>query len=305
MSDTGAESGTERKRYRRATRDEGRAVTALRHARVLAALAAAGVLLTGYLTAAHWLQAALPFCAAGSGCDAVRASRWSVLFGIALPAWGLAVYALLAALLWRSRRSPQLWPASFLITLVSWTVSVYYTAIVRIELDAFCGWCLLSLGLLTALLAGLSLARPAEGRADTRWRVWLPAGALLALTASGVVHLYHAGVFDPAAGPEDPDLRALAEHLTARGARFYGAYWCPHCEDQKEMFGASAHRLPYVECSPHGRRGPRAAECVAARIGGYPTWIIDGRRFERVMTPEQLARYSGFRRDRPAREPPH
>ena len=39
----------------------------------------------------------------------------------------------------------------------------------------------------------------------------------------GVVHLHYQGVFDPAAGPEDPRLRALAEHLTEAGARFYGA----------------------------------------------------------------------------------
>lgn len=302
VSDTDPQTRTERKQRRRAARDQGATVTGLRHARVLAALAAAGVLLTAYLTAAYWLEATLPFCAAGSSCEVVRGSRWSVLFGIPLPAWGLAGYALLAALLWRSRRSPQVWPAAFSVTFVAWTVSVYYTAIAGIELGAFCGWCLLSLGLLTALLAGLALARPQQAPVDTRWRVWLPAGALLALTASGIVHLYHAGVFDPAAGPEDPYLRALAEHLAASGAHFYGAYWCPHCEDQKELFGASAHRLPYVECSPHGRRGPRATECVAAGIGGYPTWIIGGRRFERVLTPEQLARYSGYRRADPPPE---
>tara|TARA_Y100001968_G_scaffold286084_1_gene286504 strand:- start:27 stop:398 length:372 start_codon:yes stop_codon:yes gene_type:complete len=29
----------------------------------------------------------------------------------------------------------------------------------------------------------------------------------------------------------------LAEHLTKEGVVMYNAYWCPHCHDQKEMFG--------------------------------------------------------------------
>ena len=33
----------------------------------------------------------------------------------------------------------------------------------------------------------------------------------------------------------------------------YGAYWCPHCAHQKELFGAEAWSLiPYVECSLKG-----------------------------------------------------
>ena len=39
------------------------------------------------------------------------------------------------------------------------------------------------------------------------------------------LHLHYRGVFDAAAGPEDPYLRAIAEHLEASGAVFYGAYW--------------------------------------------------------------------------------
>jgi hypothetical protein len=29
-------------------------------------------------------------------------------------------------------------------------------------------------------------------------------------------------------------------------------------------------------------------------IQGYPTWIINGRRFGGVLTPEELAKHSGF-----------
>lgn len=35
----------------------------------------------------------------------------------------------------------------------------------------------------------------------------------------------------------------LARHLAEIGAKKYGAYWCPHCHEQKEPFGLLA------ECS--------------------------------------------------------
>ena len=46
---------------------------------------------------------------------------------------------------------------------------------------------------------------------------------------------------------------ALANHLKSRGSVMYGAYWCPHCQHQKELFGKEAWALiDYVECSPKG-----------------------------------------------------
>ena len=60
--------------------------------------------------------------------------------------------------------------------------------------------------------------------------------------------------------------RALAEHLAEEGALFYGASWCPHCQEQKRLFGASASRLPYIECSPAGRNTPQAPSCNSAGV---------------------------------------
>ena len=39
--------------------------------------------------------------------------------------------------------------------------------------------------------------------------------------------------------------REVAKHLKESGAKMYGAFWCSHCEDQKETFGAGAD-IPYV-----------------------------------------------------------
>ncbi len=32
----------------------------------------------------------------------------------------------------------------------------------------------------------------------------------------------------------------LAQHLKQTEAKFYGAFWCPHCHDQKQLFGQEA-----------------------------------------------------------------
>ena len=73
----------------------------------------------------------------------------------------------------------------------------------------------------------------------------------------------------------------------------YGAYWCPHCTDQKKMFGKAAGQLPYIECD---RRSPigKPAVCAAAGIRAFPTWDIGGKRYEGVLSLEELARLTGY-----------
>ena len=91
--------------------------------------------------------------------------------------------------------------------------------------------------------------------------------------------------------------RDLASFLKAKGAKMYGAFWCSHCEDQKEIFGAGAD-LPYVECFPDGwqRGAPLASACANANITGFPTWILeDGTKLEGDKSLKELAQAAGFR----------
>jgi thiol-disulfide isomerase/thioredoxin len=70
----------------------------------------------------------------------------------------------------------------------------------------------------------------------------------------------------------------FATCLKDKGAVFYGAFWCPHCQAQKKAFGSSAHLLPYVECSTPDANG-QLQVCKDQNITGYPTWILkDGTR---------------------------
>ena len=76
------------------------------------------------------------------------------------------------------------------------------------------------------------------------------------------------------AGPGKYD--AFATCLKDKGALFYGAFWCPHCQAQKKLFGSSAHLLPYIECSTPDANG-QTQVCIDQKIQSYPTWkLADG-----------------------------
>lgn len=75
-------------------------------------------------------------------------------------------------------------------------------------------------------------------------------------------------------------LDAFAKCLTAKQAKMYGAFWCPHCEEQKEKFGSSFQYAPYIECGIKGSKGIEPV-CTQAGIKRFPTWIFaDGTRVE-------------------------
>lgn len=81
----------------------------------------------------------------------------------------------------------------------------------------------------------------------------------------------------------------LAQCITDSGAKFYGAFWCPHCQAQKAMFGKSAKLLPYIECSEADGSG-QLQICIDEKIEGYPTWVFpDGTRETGEHSFEQLA----------------
>jgi hypothetical protein len=88
-------------------------------------------------------------------------------------------------------------------------------------------------------------------------------------------------------------LDAFAQCLGTKGAKMYGAYWCPHCETQKEMFGSSFQYAPYVECGVKGSRLP-AQVCTDANVKHYPTWVFaDGARVEGEHSLEFLSQETG------------
>jgi len=267
--------------------------------RVIFGLAVVGMALTAYLTTVKWFGETPLYCGVESSCDVVQSSRWSTLFGLPLSFWGFLTYAVLATLLWRMGRRRSLWGKATFVACMGVGVSTYLTIVSVVEIQATCMYCLASFAILIAIFALLCWTKP-EQIPGFQWKTWLPGTALSAVLAVAALHLHYSGVFDPAAGPEKPYLAALATHLEESGAKFYGAHWCPRCQDQKALFEASVKRLPYVECSPGGPGSPLTVSCAAKEIDNFPTWMIKGKRYIGLREPKALAKLSGFRWKEPA-----
>jgi uncharacterized membrane protein len=251
------------------------------------------MVLTGYLTWSAFTGGTPQGCVAGGGCDVVLTSPWATLLGLPTSLWGLLGYAALAGTAF-VRRADSHWSYAWTAAFFGVCYSVYLTAVSLTILGSACPYCLASLGLMTGILALVIVQRPAAMARRSWMREVAGRGALAAV----VILALHASYVAPEAeitGPEDPMTRALAEHLTNEGARFYGASWCPHCQDQKRLFGTSASRLPYIECSPGGRNAPQAGLCDRAGVKVYPTWVINGRVIVgEVLSLAQLASATGF-----------
>ena len=124
-------------------------------------------------------------------------------------------------------------------------------------------------------------------------RRWRKIGIVVAilLAAFGIYYLIyymHSDRYD-----------AFARCLGVKQVKMYGAFWCPHCADQKEMFGASFKYAPYVECGTPGQRAV-TQECKDFGIKRFPTWVFpatatspQGDRQERVISLEELSSKSG------------
>ncbi len=85
----------------------------------------------------------------------------------------------------------------------------------------------------------------------------------------------------------------FAQCLTDEGAVMYGAYWCPHCQAQKKLFGSSWDKVNYVECSlPNGNGQTQI--CIDEGIISYPVWkFADGKEISGQLSLQQLGSFTG------------
>lgn len=89
------------------------------------------------------------------------------------------------------------------------------------------------------------------------------------------------------------ELDGFASCLAEKEAKFFGAFWCPHCQAQKKLFGRSVSKLPYIECStPNGQAQTQI--CIDSNVESYPTWeFADGTRVTGEQTLAFLAEKTG------------
>lgn len=240
------------------------------------------------------------------GSSALAGSAYVQLGGVSLPLLGAIAYLLMGTLAItpvltkKQTLEAPTWTGLFMGSTAMTIFSGYLVYVMVGILAKTCIPCLLSAGLCLGLW-GITLA-------GNRWQSWgqllLPgiAVALVAMIASTGLYAYAqnpdtftAGNPPPAVTTDSGEAEiALAKHLTAIGAKKYGAWWCPHCHAQQTLFGKQAFQhLTYVECDEAGIN-PQPNMCRSVGVRSYPTWEINGQTYAGVQSLQSLAAASGY-----------
>ncbi|MCP9816684.1 vitamin K epoxide reductase family protein [Synechococcus sp. GreenBA-s] len=281
----------------------------------MAVLATIGAIDTGSITLKTWGLLGPISCAKEgffgcNGCEKVLASAWGSLLGQPLALFGFLAYssvlllAVVPLVLQGDLRTRLSQPSQWGLFLLSTGMAVFSAVLVGVMAFGIrdcCPFCILSALLSLSLFLLTLLGCDWEDRGQLLFR-----GVITALLV-GVVSLGWAasanrpdaslgqGVPPAVVAESSPAKLALAEHLSASGARMYSAYWCPHCHEQKELFGKQATaKLTVIECAPDGRNSQKAL-CDAKKIEGFPTWEINGQLDSGVKPLQKLADLSGYK----------
>jgi len=284
-----------------------------------AILSTVGVIDTGSITLNKWGWLGKLNCPGGiEGCDKVLNSPWGTLFqtndfSIPLSLLGLISYFLLLLMaifplipILKSQKNNLLrltWWGSFYISTATFIFSLILIYIMFFKIKAICFFCILSflISLLIILLNIFGGGWEDYGQLIFRGFIMSIAVLLAGLIWSSAVDPSTKDISNNIQGMppaviaiSSPEKIKLAEHLTNEGAVMYNAYWCPHCHDQKEMFGKEASsKLNLVECAKDGFNNKREL-CESKGITGFPSWEINGSIDSGVKTLKELAELSNY-----------
>lgn len=277
---------------------------------LIAGVAGLGAVETGYLSLIHFTSGVV--ACPTRGCDQVLSSPYAALLGLPLTLLGCFAYLTMAGLAlapllissdrhsqWRARLEQWTWLSLFAGAIAMVLFSGYLLYLLAVQIQVLCLYCLVS-ALFTVMLLVLTLL----GRAWPDLGQLFVIGTVVAvMILTGTLGAYAQGKDSPAsagmAGPElttvsGPAEIALADHLQQIEAKMYGAYWCPHCHEQKQLFGKIAFaKITYIECDPAGKNA-QPQRCDRVGITGFPTWEIDGQLHAGTLTLGELAQLSGY-----------
>ena len=281
----------------------------------MAVLATIGAIDTGSITLRKWEVLGSLTCAKDgffgcNGCEKVLSSAWGSLLGQPLSLFGFLAYTSVLAMAIaplvlpgdvRTELRQRLAWALFLVSTGMAAFSAVLVGVMIVGIRDCCPFCILSALLSLALMVLSILSVDWEDRGQLIFR-----GVLLAMTVLIVGLGWSVSVVRPSTSlakgapplverSSSPDAIALADHLTAKGVAVYTAYWCPHCHEQKELFGREAtRRLKVIECAPDGQNS-QAALCASKKIEGFPSWEINGKLESGVKPLIKLAGLSGYK----------
>ncbi|XVF15984.1 hypothetical protein REPUB_Repub09cG0203100 [Reevesia pubescens] len=282
-----------------------------------AGLGVIGLLETAYLTYLK-LSDSDAFCPLGGGsCGDVLNSDYAVVFGVPLPLIGLVAYGFVTALSLQlsakslpfgiSETNGRLLLLGSTTSMAAASAYFLYTLSTKFT-GTSCSYCIMS-ALLSFSLFFISVKDVGfqEIQKVVGLQVCIASLVIATLSAS---YSSTSPSIPPSPAKVDlpyftteittkssPFALSLARHLHSIGAKVYGAFWCSHCLEQKEMFGREAAKLlDYVECFPDGfKTGTKMIKaCADANLEGFPTWVINGQVLNGEVELKELAEVSGF-----------
>ena len=281
---------------------------------LVAGIAAVGTLGTGYLTITKLMGGgACPT----EGCDRVLSSPWGTVFGLPLTLFGCLAYGTmlvmaLAPLLINADQNKPLrqkletwtWPLMFMLAAAMMVFSAYLMTVLAFELKAFCPYCVGSALFALSMFLVILLGNRWEDLGQLAFMGFIV--GVLTLTSTLAIYAPIGAGDSPSstvAGQVGPPITtasgpaeiALAKHLKDSGAVMYAAWWCPHCHDQKQLFGAEAtEALNLVECAEDGQNSQVDLCRSKPEITGFPTWEINGEFYSGTQSLARLAELSGY-----------
>lgn len=299
---------------------------------LIGGVAILGILNTAYLTITKLTNGATA-CPSG-GCEQVLSSAYATVFGLPLALFGLLAYIGMAVFALAPLAVPSEQQKELRSNLENWTwlllfagstamlifsgylMSIMVTKfVVPYGAQGICYYCVAS-----AIFAATLFVLTLLGRAwDDIGQLFFTGIIVGMVTLVGTLALYApigkavAGAYNITSGSGqvfftvkdtsgDAEIQ-LARHLKKIGAKMYSAYWCPHCYEQKKLFGIEALKdLPFVECAPDGKDAQTAVcQDIAAKVEkqtgkpfGFPTWEINGKFYSGQETLQELATQSGY-----------
>ena len=286
---------------------------------LIAILSTIGIADTGSITLKNWgLFNSLSCPGVNKGCDAVLNSPWGTLINndqlnIPLSFAGLLTYsAILFIVLILSLKiiSPKqkiyrgLWWLLYLISCGSSVFSFLLITIMVIKIKSFCFFCLLSAILSFSIFILTIIGARFDNRETMFYR-----GLIIAFTVL-IGGLIWSNQVDPARAKEinlsnervSPKITTVssqekidfAKYLSNKNIVMYSAYWCPHCNDQKQLFGKQAvEELIIVECAKDGKNNQYKL-CQEKGIEGFPSWEINNRLYSGTMSLDELAKMTNY-----------
>ncbi len=274
---------------------------------LIAIIAGLGMIVTGYLTI-HAFGDQSVACPT-TDCDVVLSSPWAKIFGLPLALFGFLAYSGMGVLAlsplalqkpeqkeFRQKVEGFSWFFLFVGAVAMTCFSGYLMYILATAIKATCLYCIASAAFSLTFL-GLTLF---GNDWEDRGQLFFTALIVAVITLIGTLGIYNFRVADDS-GPGIPVVNnsgaaeiSLARHLTQTGAVMYGAYWCSHCHDQKELFGKQAFQdINYVECDPGGKN-PQPDLCREKGVKSYPTWEIKAQIYSGTRPLTELGRLSGY-----------